>query len=71
MVRVLRVVEELRRCGERELSIREKIGKGDISAAIVEYGEAKNALEALSALDCTKQAIEDLNLLKFEVERGT
>ena len=71
MVRVLRVVEELRRCGEREISIREKIGKGDISAAIVEYGEAKNALEALSALDCTKQAIEDLNLLKFEVERGT
>ena len=71
MVRVLRVVEELRRCGEREISIREKIGKGDISAAIVEYGEAKNALEALSALDCTKQAIEDLNLLNFEVERGT
>ncbi len=71
MVRVLRVVEELRRCGEREISIREKIGKGDISAAIVEYGEAKNALEALSALDSTKQAIEDLNLLKFEVERGT
>ena len=71
MVRVLRVVEELRRCGEREISIREKIGKGDISAAIVEYGDAKNALEALSALDCTKQAIEDLNLLKFEVERGT
>ena len=71
MVRVLRVVEELRRCGEREISIQEKIGKGDISAAIVEYGEAKNALEALSALDCTKQAIEDLNLLKFEVERGT
>ena len=71
MVRVLRVVEELRRCGEREISIREKIGKGDISAAIGEYGEAKNALEALSALDCTKQAIEDLNLLKFEVERGT
>ena len=71
MVRVLRVVEELRRCGEREISIRGKIGKGDISAAIVEYGEAKNALEALSALDCTKQAIEDLNLLKFEVERGT
>jgi len=71
MVRVLRVVEELRRCGEREISIQEKIGKGDISAAIVEYGEAKNALEALSELYCTKQAIEDLNLLKFEVERGT
>ena len=44
MVRVLRVVEELRRCGEREISIREKIGKGDISAAIVEYGDAKNCL---------------------------
>ena len=71
MVRVLRIVEELRRCSEREISIREKIEMGDISAAIVEYGEAKNALEALSELDCTKQAFEDLSLLKFEVERGT
>ena len=71
MVRVLRIVEELRRCSEREISIREKIEKGAIAAAIVEYGEAKKALEALSELYCTKQAIQDLNLLKFEVERGT
>lgn len=71
MIKVVRVVEELRKCSERELSIREKIEKGDIAGAIVEYGEAKRALESLSDLNCVKQATEDLNLLKFEVERGT
>ena len=40
MVRVLRIVEELRRCSEREFN-REKIEKGAIAAAIVEYAKRR------------------------------